>query len=74
MIRKTQVTYAASLTLIQHKVKQAVIDISLLKSIHAPHADAMKQVIVDIVNLQFFHRVMIHLDGLLAAPCLLIEV
>ena len=69
VVGEAEVAYAAGLSLLQEKVEDAVVDIALLELLHAvAHADAVQQEVVQVVRLQFLHRVAVHGDGGFAAP------
>ena len=61
MIRETEVAYATCRTLFHKEVKDAIIDITPVEVIHTTHANAMEQVIVDIIDTQGLHGVVVHL-------------
>ena len=62
MIGESEVADAASLALLEQVVEDAIIDIASVQGIHASTADAVQQVVVDVADLQFLHRVVVHFD------------
>ena len=53
VIGKSKVTDAAGLALLDQPIEDAVVLKATLEVLHAAHADAMEQIVVDIVHLQF---------------------
>ena len=62
--RESQVTNAACLALLQQIVHYAIIHIAPVKLLHAA-TYGMQQIVVDVINLQLLHRVVVHLLRLL---------
>ena len=71
--REAEVADAASLTLLHQEVHHAVVHVASIELVHTA-ADGVQQVVVQIVHLQFFHRVVVHLNSLLTAPVVAVEV
>ena len=71
--RETEVADAASLTLLHQEVHHTVVHIASIELVHTA-ADGVQQVIVQIVHLQLLHRVAVHLNRLLTAPVVAVEV
>ena len=63
VVGEAEVAYAAGLALLDEIVEHAVVHIAGVEGFHAAAADAVQQVVVDVVYLQLFHRVVVHLDG-----------
>ena len=74
MIRESEVADAPLASLSDAVVKQAVVQIACLEVLHAAHAASVQQVVVDVVCLQFFERILKHVDALPAAPSSFVEV
>ena len=62
MIGESEVADAAGLALLEQVVEDTIIDIASVQGIHASTADAVQQVVVYVVDLQLFHRVVVHFD------------
>ena len=73
MERETQVTDSANLALLHQIINNAIVDIATLKLIHTS-TNGVKQIVIDIVNLQLLHRVLIHFDSLVTLPIVTIKV
>ena len=52
MIGEAKIPDTTSLSLFDQKVKHSVVQIPPFESIHSTHADAVKQHIVNVVNLK----------------------
>lgn len=78
VVRKTEIAYASGLALLKQIVEHTVFHIPVLKAFHSfsgvAHAYAVKEQVIDIVDLQLFERVFVHLNGCFAAPCFGCEV
>ena len=59
MIGESEVLDASGFTFLKEKVEDAIVEETPLERIHAT-ADAVEQVVVDIVNLKAFHGMLIH--------------
>ena len=69
MVGETEVAYAACLALFQKVVEHAVVDIAGVELLHAAtHAHAVKEQVVDVVDLQLLERVVVHPERRLAGP------
>ena len=73
MERETQVTDTTSFAFLLQEVHDAVVYIASVELVHTT-AYSVQQVVVDIVHLQFFHRVAVHLYRLFAGPVVVVEV
>ena len=65
---EAEVAYASCLAFCHQVVEHSVVDEALVEVVHAV-AYRVQEQIVDIVGLQFAHRVVIHLDGCFTAMC-----
>ena len=68
MIGESEVTDTSSLALLQQEVEQPVVEEALLECVHTSAADAMEQVVVDIVRAKPLERLAVHLHGLVEVP------
>ena len=68
MIREAKVLDAPPLTLLQQEVQQAIVQETAFQRIHTATADAVQQVIVDMIHLQALKRLLIHPLTLVEAP------
>ena len=62
VVREAQMSDAACLALLQQEVEHAIFQEALLQRVAAT-ADAMQQVVVDMVNAQLLHGRLVHLFG-----------
>ena len=67
MIRESQVLDTSGLALLQQEVEDAIIQKAPLQRLHAT-ADAVQQVVVDIVHLQTFERLFVHALRVVVTP------
>ena len=68
MIRESQVTDSACLTLLHQEVEYTIIQESATKVIHTTATYAVQEIIVDIIHLQVFHGTFIHFLRLFERP------
>ena len=64
MERETEVTDATCLSFLLQEIHDTIVNISAIELLHST-TNGMQQIIVNIVDLQFLHRVEVHLLGLL---------
>ena len=68
MIGESKVLDASCLTLLQQEFQQSIVEESLVQRVHAAIANAVQQVVVDVVDLQPFEGLLVHALRLAEAP------
>ena len=68
MIGESKVLDASCLTLLQQEFQQSIVEESLVQGVHAAIANAVQQVVVDVVDLQPFEGLLVHALRLAEAP------
>ena len=68
MVGEAQVADASRLALPQQELEQAVVQEAPLEGVHPAAANAMEQIIIDMVDLQVPERLLVHLAGLVQWP------
>ena len=71
--RESKITDTSCLALFKKEIHDAIVDITSMKLIHAS-TNGMQQIIVDIIHLEFLHRVKIHPFRLLKRPVVVVKI
>ena len=67
VVGETKVLDASSLTLLEQEIENAVVEETSLERVHAA-ADAVKEVVVDMIHLQPFQRLLVHAFRCIETP------
>ena len=76
MIGEAEVADTAGLAFFEQEIEHSVVHITRIVLSHSVFsaADAMQEHIIDVIDLQFLPRFLVHGHGCLAAPCRLGEI